>query len=105
MLTTYVNIKKKERKDKRINRTVLFNSFTTSMYKKATNKLHFKVGIMMEKLYNFVIIIKKSGQPVEYFFIEPVTGNKHIINNGLTFARNLAKKLSPLFYYIPYSML
>ena len=52
------------------------------MYKKATNKLHFKVGIMMEKLYNFVKK-KKSGWPVEYFFIEPVTGNKHIINNGL----------------------
>ena len=82
MLTTYVNIKKKERKDKRINRTVLLNSFTTSMYKKATNKLHFKVGIMMEKHYNFVKK-KKSGRPVEYFFIEPVTGNKHIINNGL----------------------
>ena len=54
------------------------------MYKKATNKLHFKVGIMMEKLYNLVKK-KKSGRPVEYFFIEPVTGNKHIINNGLTF--------------------
>ena len=53
------------------------------MYKKATNKLHFKVGIMMETLYNFVKKKKKSGRPVEYFFIEPVTGNKHIINNGL----------------------
>ena len=60
MLTTYVNIKKKEKKDKRINRTVLLNSFTTSMYKKATNKLHFKLGIMMENLYNFVKK-KKSG--------------------------------------------
>ena len=36
----------------------------------------------MEKLYNFVKK-KKSGRPVEYFFIELVTGNKHIINNGL----------------------
>ena len=36
--------------------------------------------IMMEKLYNFVKK-KKSGRPVEYFFIEPVTGNKHIINH------------------------
>ena len=60
MLTTYVNIKKKERKDKCINRRVLLNSFTTSMYKKATNKLHFKVGIMMETLYNFV---KKKKNP------------------------------------------
>ena len=84
MLTTYVNIKKKERKDKRINRTVLLNSFTTSMYKKATNKLHFKVGIMMEKLIQFRKKKNISGRPVEYFFIEPVTGNKHIINNGLT---------------------
>ena len=50
----YVIIKKKERKDKCINRRVLLNSFTTSMYKKATNILHFKVGIMMETLYNFV---------------------------------------------------
>ena len=62
MLTTYVNIKKKERKDKRINGTVLLNSFTTSMYKKATNKLHFKVGIMMEKLYNFVKKKKPAGR-------------------------------------------
>ena len=37
----------------------------------------------METLYNFVKNKKKSGRPVEYFFIEPVTGNKHIINNGL----------------------
>ena len=80
MLTTYVNIKKKERKDKRINRTVLLNSFTTSMYKKATNKLHFKVGDGKTLQFRNK---KKSGRPVEYFFIEPVTGNKHIINNGL----------------------
>ena len=46
---------------------VLLNSFITSMYKKATNKLHFKVGIMMETIYNFVKK-KKSGRPVEYFF-------------------------------------
>ena len=53
-VNNYVNIKKKDRKDKCLNRRVLLNSFTTSMYKVATNKLHFKVGIMMETLYNFV---------------------------------------------------
>ena len=29
---------------------VLLTSFTTSIYKKATNKLHFKVGKMMGKI-------------------------------------------------------
>ena len=49
---------------------VLLNSFTTSIYKKATNKLHFKVGKMMEKNLEFRSK-KKSGWLVEYFFIEP----------------------------------
>ena len=47
----FVNIKKKREK---INSMVLLNSFTTSMYKKATNKKHFIVGMMMEKIYNSI---------------------------------------------------
>ena len=37
----------------------------------------------MEKIYNFVKKeTKKQPAEYEYFFIELVTGNKHIINNG-----------------------
>ena len=40
---------KKKREKKCVNWMELLNSFTTSIYKKATNKLHFKVGKMMGK--------------------------------------------------------
>ena len=43
---------------------VLLNSFTTSMYKRATNKLHFKVGIMMGKK----IIIYRTGYRKQTYY-------------------------------------
>ena len=41
---------------------VLLYIFATTMYKNATNKLHFKVGKMMEKIYNLVLKKNSAGR-------------------------------------------